>query len=445
LPLLLACLALLPALAQAAAARTLSGQVSNAATRAYLEGATVTLEGTSRTVVTDREGRYMLGDLGGSQAVLVVSFTGLDSQRLVVPFSGPHTVRDVALTAEVYQLEKFTVAGEREGTAKAETLQRQAPNVKAIVSSDTFGNVADGNVGDLLQRVVGLTADYNGMDVRQVSIRGVSSALNSVTMDGQHLATSQSAGTGRQFEFEQASLGNIETIEVTKAPTPDMDGASIGGSVNLVTKSAFAAPAGMDGQDLLPALRGRAARGFTSLLRDTVITGRELHARNAREGDRPYPMRALRDRHFLYIRNFKPDRWPVFPRRSPPPRSATWTAAPRAPTTPRAPETRVSHRSWNSPSASAPPRSSAIWPPIRIRCATSPPIRGTPRHASACPPICCARCARPATRASSATTTASTARPTTVSLRSKRNENPDPRSAAPSVPAPFSLLHSLRR
>ncbi|MBI4660562.1 MAG: TonB-dependent receptor, partial [Verrucomicrobia bacterium] len=61
----------------------------------------------------------------------------------------------------------------------------------------------------------------------------------SVTMDGQQIASAQSAGTGRQFEFETISLGNVETIEVTKAPTPDMDGASIGGSVNLVTKSAF--------------------------------------------------------------------------------------------------------------------------------------------------------------------------------------------------------------
>src|ERR1044071_5884476 len=87
--------------------------------------------------------------------------------------------------------------------------------------------------------MVGLTAHYNGPDVRQGSIRGVGADLNSVTMDGQQVASAQSAGTGRQFEFEQASLGNIETIEVTKAPTPDMDGASIGGSVNLVTKSAF--------------------------------------------------------------------------------------------------------------------------------------------------------------------------------------------------------------
>jgi TonB-dependent receptor len=152
---------------------------------------------------------------------------------------GKTVVRDVALTAEIYKLDKFTVAGVREGTALAETLQRQAPNVKNVVSSDTFGNISDGNIGDLLQRVAGITANHNGHEVRQVSIRGVSAELNSVTMDGQQVASAQSAGTGRAFEFEQSSLGNIESIEVTKAPTPDMDGASIGGSVNLVTKSAF--------------------------------------------------------------------------------------------------------------------------------------------------------------------------------------------------------------
>jgi len=60
-----------------------------------------------------------------------------------------------------------------------------------------------------------------------------------VTMDGQRVASAQSANTGRAFEFEQASMANIESLEVTKAPTPDMDADSIGGSINLVTKSAF--------------------------------------------------------------------------------------------------------------------------------------------------------------------------------------------------------------
>ncbi|MFM9953636.1 MAG: TonB-dependent receptor [Opitutaceae bacterium] len=229
----------------ASAAAIVRGQVSNAATGSFLQGAVVELAGAGRSVITDREGRYQFGDVPAGSATLVVSFSGLDPQRVALPVgAGVSTVRDIALMSEIYKLDKFTVAGEREGTALAETLQRQAANVKAIVSSDTFGNVADGNIGDLLQHMAGMTADYNGHDVRQVSIRGVGAALNSVTMDGQQVASAQSANGGRAFEFDQASLGNIETIEVTKAPTPDMDGASIGGSVNLVTKSAFDRAAG---------------------------------------------------------------------------------------------------------------------------------------------------------------------------------------------------------
>ena len=229
-----------PALTFAQTTGTVSGRVSNAATKSYLHGAIVQLSDSDHSTITDREGRFDLRNVRPGDVTLLVSFTGLDAQQIRLAVAPGQTVqRDVELTSQIYKLEKFTVAGEREGTALAETLQRQAPNVKNVISSDTFGNVADGNIGDLLQHVVGITADYNGPDVRQVSIRGVSSALSSVTMDGQHMASAQSSGLGRSFEFEQASLGNIETIEVTKAATPDMEGSSIGGSVNLVTKSAF--------------------------------------------------------------------------------------------------------------------------------------------------------------------------------------------------------------
>ena len=239
-PLLVSLLLLLPSLLAAQGTGSISGQVSNQATKSYLEGASVELTGTGRSATTDREGRFEFRDVPPGTATLAVAFTGLDPARVTVTVSaGRRAVQDVELTSGIYRMDKFTVAGEREGTAKAETLQRLAPNVKNIVSSDTFGNIADGNIGDMLQHVVGITADYNGPDVRQISIRGVGSALSSVTMDGAQVASAQSAGTGRQFEFETASLGNIESIEVTKAPTPDMDGASIGGSVNLVTKSPF--------------------------------------------------------------------------------------------------------------------------------------------------------------------------------------------------------------
>jgi len=44
---------------------------------------------------------------------------------------------------------------------------------------------------------------------------------------------------------------------------------------------------------------------------DSVIIGRELHFHNSRPGNLPYPTRAIRTKEYLYIRNFKPERWPM--------------------------------------------------------------------------------------------------------------------------------------
>jgi iron complex outermembrane recepter protein len=215
------------------------GQVSNAATSAFLEGAEVAVEGTSRSALTDREGRYELM-LPTGVATLVVRYTGLEPQTVTVDVKpGTRSVQNVEMNSGIYKLDPFTVSGPREGSAYAITRQREAPNVKNVVASDSFGNIADGNIGDFLQQLPGITAVYVGADVRSVQIRGIDGALNAVTMDGDRIASSQSAGAGRTFEFEQASLNNIETIEVTKAPTPDMDADSIGGNVNIISKSAF--------------------------------------------------------------------------------------------------------------------------------------------------------------------------------------------------------------
>lgn len=45
--------------------------------------------------------------------------------------------------------------------------------------------------------------------------------------------------------------------------------------------------------------------------RKFVITGRERHVATAREWNLPYPQRAIRTKTHIYIRNFKPDRWPM--------------------------------------------------------------------------------------------------------------------------------------
>lgn len=71
-----------------------------------------------------------------------------------------------------------------------------------------------------------------------------------------------------------------------------------------------APPPGLYGRSLLPLLRSD-EQGQVDPSRDWAILGRERHVASAREGNLPYPMRALRKTNFLYVRNFEPDRWPM--------------------------------------------------------------------------------------------------------------------------------------
>jgi uncharacterized sulfatase len=68
-------------------------------------------------------------------------------------------------------------------------------------------------------------------------------------------------------------------------------------------------PREMTGRDLLPLLLS-GKDGQIDPARDHVFFGRERHA-NVRENDLGYPIRAIRTRDFLYVRNFAPDRWPA--------------------------------------------------------------------------------------------------------------------------------------
>src|SRR3954470_6437567 len=87
--------ALCPALLFGQGGATITGQVSNQATQSYLEGAVVQIAGTNRVTTTDREGRYELTGVSPGISMLVVSFTGLDTQQVQVTVSdSPRVVRD---------------------------------------------------------------------------------------------------------------------------------------------------------------------------------------------------------------------------------------------------------------------------------------------------------------------------------------------------------------
>ena len=69
-------------------------------------------------------------------------------------------------------------------------------------------------------------------------------------------------------------------------------------------------PECMTGKSILPLLMSDKS-GQIDPSRDYVVTGRERHHDVARTDFMPYPQRSIRTKDFLYIRNFRPERWPM--------------------------------------------------------------------------------------------------------------------------------------
>jgi TonB-dependent receptor len=237
--LILFCLTVASASAQPATG-TVRGRVSSEESKSYLQGASVILEALRLSTYTDSEGGFVFVGLPVGSHQLVVSYTGLKTRSVVVNVTAGTTLAtEIELGAEVQQLSAFTVTADKEGRALAIMQQRAADNVKNVVAADAFGAAGEGNVADLLQRLPGITVSYTSADPDQVSIRGVSPEMSTVTIDGAPVANA-TAGTARTFRFTITSnISMLESVEVTKALTPEMDAASIGGAINLRSKTPF--------------------------------------------------------------------------------------------------------------------------------------------------------------------------------------------------------------
>jgi TonB-dependent receptor len=221
----------------------IAGRVINQATGRYLGDAAVRIAGTNIETVTDANGYYRISGVPAGEARISASYTDLDTATQTVTVIAGQTVSaDLNLTAQVYELEKFVVAGAREGSARAVQEQHMSINQKSVFASDSFGNVVDSNIGELLKNIPGVTIDYDGEDAQSMRIRGMDPSLLNVTMDGNDLASVGvyvDGNTSRAFNLATQPLNNIDKIEVILAPLPSHSANTMGGSINLVSKNAL--------------------------------------------------------------------------------------------------------------------------------------------------------------------------------------------------------------
>jgi TonB-dependent receptor len=143
--------------------------------------------------------------------------------------------------SRVYRItDEIIVEGYRFGESKSLNDQKEAANIKNVISEEQIKAFPDLNTADVLSRISGITIQRANGEGRFIAMRGTPSAMTNITINGQQVAYSN--GENRSVELDVVSAAQLSGIEVTKVLTPDMDADAIGGSVNLKTRSAFDQP-----------------------------------------------------------------------------------------------------------------------------------------------------------------------------------------------------------
>ncbi len=213
---------------------TITGQVFSPAGE-VVDNAEISIAGLNIKAVTDMTGSFILGSVPAGDHTLVCTYIGLEQAMIDVTVIGGQTlVQNFSLSfgAEI----EVRGAPLLVGQAKALNKQKNANKITNVVSSAQMGEFPDKNAAEATQRIPGLTLSRDMGEGRYVLVRGTEPRLNSTTVNGERLPSPEKDRRNVALDTIPADL--LDSIVVSKVLTPDMDGDSIGGTVDLITQRA---------------------------------------------------------------------------------------------------------------------------------------------------------------------------------------------------------------
>ena len=133
-------------------------------------------------------------------------------------------------------VEEITVVGSRASLQSAIQKQRNSDKVIGVIDSDALGNFADINVAESLRRISGIMVENDQGEGRYVSVRGMNTDLNAMTINGVSTAAPEDR---RGIILDGVPSDLLDSMTVYKTLTPNLDADTIGGAIDLETINAF--------------------------------------------------------------------------------------------------------------------------------------------------------------------------------------------------------------
>jgi TonB-dependent receptor len=223
-----------------------------------LQGAQISVEPQGVKLVSDAQGQFLVNDLDPGSYTIAVTYVGFaEFTQTVNVTAGQVASVEAKLSVESENLKVLVTAERPSGEAEAINRELTADNIVQVLPSEVIRSLPNANMADALGRLPSVTIERDEGEGKYVQIRGTEPRLANVTIDGINTPSPESGV--RQIKLDAIPADIVESVEINKTLQANMDPDGIGGSVNLVTKTAGERPtvsvSGMGGYT--PIINGR--------------------------------------------------------------------------------------------------------------------------------------------------------------------------------------------
>ncbi len=167
-----------------------------------------------------------------------VGFTPMKKEVSVV--AGQTASVEAKLDVESVNLEVLVTAERAAGEVEAVNRERIADDIVQVLPADVIRSLPNANLADALGRLPSVSIERDEGEGKYVQVRGTAPRLTNTTIDGVNVPSPESGV--RQIKFDAIPADLVESVEISKTLQANQDGDGIGGSINLVTKTASERP-----------------------------------------------------------------------------------------------------------------------------------------------------------------------------------------------------------
>lgn len=222
-------------------ANRLSGTVSDSRNGELLTGTHISVKSSegnySINTVSGLNGSYQIAHIPTGNYTIEVNYMGYKKISRQLKITG-NTALNFKLERTGNELSEVVITATNRGTdAQARALEKESANMVNIVSAKQIQISPDITVANVIQRVSGLSVERNSSgDPQYAVVRGMDKRYNNTLVNNIKIPSPDNENRFVPLDIFPAVF--LERLEVYKSLTANMEADAIGGTVNMVMKSA---------------------------------------------------------------------------------------------------------------------------------------------------------------------------------------------------------------